>query len=153
MHWFIEIIKNKQPLSKAEFETLPEDIKSEYVEYMSGTLNLPGSFIFDFMSFEQKRLTVKNFLQKKHVGIIDSWFDVLTDAEKKEYLESSIQNLLCLNEYKFGLLTLPQKIKYVNKYKNKYGLYGFKLDFWREIQKIKKTTKERDEKINQILKD
>lgn len=154
MHWFIEIIKIRKILYNTEFETLPEDIKLEYCKYIIEEASyrnevVYSSYIFNFLNLEDKKRLIKRTMKAKD-SIHDTWFDVLNQEEKEEYLLYSIKEVVYISKYKFEFLSLEQKIKYVNKFKNKCGLnHSHLLDFWRKIQK----SKQRDKKLNQILND
>jgi hypothetical protein len=152
MNWFIDIIKKRLQLNKIEFNSLPDEYKKAYAEFISNEPQLRishlGDYSFDWMTDEQKNKFIKTLWFK---GLSNKCFDFLSSEEKEKYLADAYVYLINITEYQFNYFTETQKISYSNRIKHHIGLYGFLLDYWRDIQKRKKTAKNRNNKIDQIL--
>ena len=154
MNWFIDIIKKlHRALLPHEFNSLPDEFKKAYVEYISTLTQEKLRFIelnalFDWMTDEQKNKVIKTLWL---FDLSDKYFDFLSFEDKEKFLSDAYVHLVKVTQHQFNYFTESQKISYSNRIKHHIGLYGFLLDYWRDIQKRKKTAKSRNNKIDQIL--
>ena len=58
-----------------------------------------------------------------------------------------------LTEKQFNLFDYDKKLKYVNRYKNRYGLGEYLYDFWKQHQTNRNIALNREKNIDSILND
>ena len=155
MNWFIKILdKFDIFLNRNDYESLPNAIKQEYLDYVVKT---PSKFMhfnrfeFSILSQEQKSQFVNN-LDVDKVIINDSFYDYLEPVKKQIYLNIAFSRFY-LTEKQFNLFDYDKKLKYVNRYKNRYGLGEYLYDFWKQHQTNRNIALNREKNIDSILND
>jgi hypothetical protein len=179
MNWFIKFLKSRKILLKEkEFKALPEDFKSEYLQYIVYFSENSPTFEYDLFSDEQKLAYITRLATKTKASLTDDWFKILPDDLKMSYLKDRVGNYhyhirftnfqadyfdismltdmvgrWYVNEYIFNLMPDDLKIKHMNKVKYNIGLDGWLLDYYRDNRKRRATTIIRNKNIDDILSD